>query len=117
VVACTLAPAYDLTFSSGPGGEQSMTVMGEGKSPGVEHLGALAKKHGLRSGQAILAEVRAAVAEWPQHAAAAGLSTKAAKLIGGRIAPPAVKAGKPKAKPKAKGAAAAKVPAKSGGGS
>jgi serine/threonine-protein kinase HipA len=94
----SLAPAYDLTFSSGPGGEQSMTVMGEGKSPGVEHLSALAKKHGLRSGQAILAEVQSAVADWPQHADAAGLSTNAAKLIGDRIAPPAVKADKPKAK-------------------
>jgi serine/threonine-protein kinase HipA len=107
----SLAPAYDLTFSSGPGGEQSMTVMGEGKSPGVEHLSALAKKHGVRSGQAILAEVQSAVADWPQHADAAGLSTNAAKLIGDRIAPPAVKADKPKAKPKAKGAAAAKTPA------
>ena len=33
-----LSPAYDLTFSSGPGGEQSTMVMGEGKSPGIEHL-------------------------------------------------------------------------------
>lgn len=32
------SPAYDLTFSSGPGGEQSTMVMGEGRNPGVEHL-------------------------------------------------------------------------------
>ena len=44
----TLAPAYDLTFSFGPGGEQSMLVMGEGRAPGVDHLRALAKKHGLK---------------------------------------------------------------------
>ena len=31
----TLAPAYDLTFSSGPGGEQSMPVMGEGRRAGA----------------------------------------------------------------------------------
>ena len=33
-----LSPAYDLTFSSGPGGEQSTLVMGEGRNPGTEHL-------------------------------------------------------------------------------
>lgn len=33
-----LAPGYDLTFSSGPAGEQSTTVMGEGKSPNLGHL-------------------------------------------------------------------------------
>lgn len=33
-----LAPAYDLTFSSGPNGEQSMMVMGEGKNPTIAHL-------------------------------------------------------------------------------
>ncbi len=33
-----LAPAYDLTFSSGPGGEQSTMVMGEGRSPQTSHL-------------------------------------------------------------------------------
>lgn len=34
----TLSPAYDLTFSSGPGGEQSMMVMGEGRNIEVKHL-------------------------------------------------------------------------------
>lgn len=29
----TFAPAYDLTFSDGPAGEQSTMVMGEGKNP------------------------------------------------------------------------------------
>lgn len=33
-----LAPAYDLTFSSGPNGEQSTMVMGEGKNPSIGHL-------------------------------------------------------------------------------
>lgn len=33
-----LAPAYDLTFSNGLNGEQSMMVMGEGKNPTAEHL-------------------------------------------------------------------------------
>jgi serine/threonine-protein kinase HipA len=29
----SLSPAYDLIYSPGPGGEQSMTVLGEGKAP------------------------------------------------------------------------------------
>lgn len=33
-----LSPAYDLTFSYGPNGEQSTTVMGEGKNPKIDHL-------------------------------------------------------------------------------
>nr|WP_274533083.1 HipA domain-containing protein [Rhizobium sp. CF122] len=34
----TLSPTYDLTFSSGPGGEHSADVAGEGRSPGMQHL-------------------------------------------------------------------------------
>ena len=33
-----LAPAYDLTFSGGPNGEQSTMVMGEGRNPEISHL-------------------------------------------------------------------------------
>ncbi|MEZ5817400.1 MAG: type II toxin-antitoxin system HipA family toxin [Hyphomicrobiaceae bacterium] len=93
-----LAPAYDLTFSSGPGGEQSMMIMGEGRAPGVAHLQALAKKHDLRNGPRILDDVRAAVARWSDHADAAGLTKKATTLIGGRIAPPIAKAKSTKTK-------------------
>jgi serine/threonine-protein kinase HipA len=83
-----LAPAYDLTFSSGPGGEQSMPVLGEGRSPGVEDLRALAKKHALKKADAVIDEVRAALAKWPEFADQAGLTKKSAKLITARIAPP-----------------------------
>lgn len=33
-----LSPAYDLTFSSGPGGEQSTMVLGQGKNVTLKHL-------------------------------------------------------------------------------
>jgi serine/threonine-protein kinase HipA len=33
-----LSPGYDLTFSSGPRGEQSTMVMGEGRNPKISHL-------------------------------------------------------------------------------
>jgi len=36
-----LAPAYDLTFSPGPGGWQSTSVLGESQKPGIENLVAL----------------------------------------------------------------------------
>ena len=39
----TLAPAYDLSFSSGPRGQHQTSVMGEGAAPGREHLLALAR--------------------------------------------------------------------------
>lgn len=82
-----LAPACDLTFSAGPGGGQSMLVMGEGKDPGVTHLKALGAQHGLTEAPVILERVRAAVSHWRQHAEQAGVSAKSATQIGGRIAP------------------------------
>ncbi|NOT98135.1 MAG: type II toxin-antitoxin system HipA family toxin [Sideroxydans sp.] len=39
-----LSPGYDLTFSSGPGGEHQMDVCGEGNNPGKTHLLRLAKE-------------------------------------------------------------------------
>jgi serine/threonine-protein kinase HipA len=106
----SLAPAYDLTFSFGPGGEQSMMLMGEGKSPGIDQLRALSKKHGLRNGASIIDDVRAAVDHWPQHADTAGVALKSTKTIGSRIVQPA---SKPAAKKQTRHAAEKKsVPAK-----
>ena len=42
-----LAPAYDLTFSQGPGGEHSTSVIGLGKQIGKEHLLELGKSADL----------------------------------------------------------------------
>lgn len=110
----SLAPAYDLVFSSGPSGEQSMMVMGEGKNPGVEHLRALGKQHGIKNTDVIIDEVRAAVARWATFAAAAGVTKKSSGMIGALIAPPPPppKPQKPPAKkPAAKTAAPKKKPA------
>lgn len=59
-----LAPAYDLTFSSGPAGEQSMTVMGEGKSPGIPHLLKLAERFSIQHSKEIIDKVRASLSQW-----------------------------------------------------
>lgn len=109
--AWTLAPAYDLTFSAGPGGEQTMTVMGEGRDPGPDHLRQLARKHALRNGEAILTEVQDAISKWSVHADAAGLTRKAAKLVGDRIVPQAPKKAATPKKPTPKKDAPKKSPA------
>ena len=43
------SPAYGITFSSGPGGRQSTTVLGEGNDPSSENLKSLGKKARLDS--------------------------------------------------------------------
>ena len=80
------APAYDLTFSYGPGGEQSTMVMGEGKQPGVTQLRALDKKHGLKRAPEILERVTQAVLHWKRHAECAGVSARSTKAIAAKIA-------------------------------
>jgi serine/threonine-protein kinase HipA len=79
------APAYDLVFSYGPGGEQSMLVMGEGRNPGTAQLQALGKQHGIRKAPEILAKVERAVANWPRYAELADVSRKSTKDVAGKI--------------------------------
>ena len=79
------APAYDLTFSYGPGGEQSMLVMGEGRNPGATQLLALGKQHGLKSAPEILAKVQRTVANWSRHAEQASVSRKSTQEIADNI--------------------------------
>lgn len=82
-----LSPAYDLTFSSGPGGEQSTMVMGEGKSPGPDHLQVLGTGAGLKKNQinAILEQVRSALQRWPQLAKEHGVNKRNIQLVEKRI--------------------------------
>ena len=79
------APAYDLVFSYGPGGEQSMLVMGEGRNPGTAQLQALGKQHGIKNALEILAKVKRAAANWPRYAEQAGVSRKSSKEIASKI--------------------------------
>jgi serine/threonine-protein kinase HipA len=74
----TLSPAYDLTFSSGPGGEQSTMVMGEGRNPDVEHLVTLGvdaklSKHQIAS---IIDQTRTALSAWSSLAKQHGVSNE-----------------------------------------
>lgn len=72
----TPTPAYDLTFSRGPGGEHNMAIDGEGRNPGRKHIMAEAQRAGITSarGEAVFEEVKAAVTNWPSFAEDAGMS-------------------------------------------
>lgn len=65
--AWTLAPAYDLSFSRGPGGEHTLLVAGEGRRPGRAQISQVAAASGIKPRRAveITAEVNAAIALWP----------------------------------------------------
>ena len=78
-----LAPAYDLVFAPGPGGEHTMTVAGEGRAPARRHLLQLAAPAGIsdRDAESILGDVAAAAAQWRVHAREAGVSPKSAKVV------------------------------------
>jgi serine/threonine-protein kinase HipA len=72
----TPSPAYDLTFSQGPGGEHTTLVAGEGRNPSGEHLAALAAEMGLKKAARIVDEVRATVADFKRFAERAGVPAK-----------------------------------------
>ncbi|PTW61682.1 serine/threonine-protein kinase HipA [Breoghania corrubedonensis] len=79
-----LAPAYDLTFSNGPRGEQSTMVMGEGKNPTVDHLTKLGKTAKLPKATITdaLERTRDALANWEPLARQCGVSVTTIELVG-----------------------------------
>lgn len=79
----TVSPAYDLTFSSGPAGEHSTMIFGEGKNPAKVHLLKLAGIAGIKQDKAleIIDEVLAATQKWNTYANQIGVSKKQTKNI------------------------------------
>lgn len=71
-----LAPAYDLTFSQGPGGWHSITFDGEGKKPQAHHLQNLAERHGIKNWKTILHETSESISRWETLATEAGVPDK-----------------------------------------
>jgi serine/threonine-protein kinase HipA len=82
-----VSPAYDLTFSMGPGGEHCTTIMREGKHPNISHLLQLAKISGIEKSHALIVidQVRAAVSQWNQFAEMANVTKKSSALIQSRL--------------------------------
>lgn len=82
-----LSPAYDLTFSSGPRGEQSTMVMGEGKNPRADHLIRLG--HEAKLSKACITEIidqtQTALASWEALANEYGVSKENIRLVSKHI--------------------------------
>jgi serine/threonine-protein kinase HipA len=80
----TVSPAYDLTFSSGPSGEHSTMIMGEGKSPTKAHLLRLAGICNIKQNKAleIIHQVLAATEKWGALASEVGVSKLQTNNIG-----------------------------------
>lgn len=82
-----LSPAYDLTFSNGPGGEHCTAVSGEGKDPDSTHLLSIAATFSIPAKEAkqIIEQVRSVVSDWEKYAEMAGVNRTSATLIGKEI--------------------------------
>jgi len=82
-----LAPAFDLTFAEGPGGEHTMDVLGQGRAPNREGVLALAAATSIRSPIAatIIDEVCDALIGATALLRKAGVRSVTARKIGGAI--------------------------------
>ncbi len=77
-----LAPAFDLTFSHGPGGEHYMAVMGEGRDITRAHIQTLGIKHGIatRTIAGIIDAVRASLTDWAAIAKETGVARSLSEI-------------------------------------
>jgi serine/threonine-protein kinase HipA len=86
-----LAPAYDVTHAYNPKGEWTfqhlMSVNGKFKDITQADLLAEADRFGVRRPNDLLAEVRAAVENWPSHARKAGLGDRTANTVAADFSP------------------------------
>lgn len=83
-----LSPAYDLTFSSGPGGEQSTMVMGEGRNITEDHLVKLGLNAKLSKVfiKETIEQTKSVLKKWQVLAKEYGVHTSNIKMIHQRIA-------------------------------
>jgi serine/threonine-protein kinase HipA len=81
--AWELAPAYDITFSNSSHGHHSLTIAGESKSPGIEHLKKLAKSFAVKNIDEIIDQVKSAIEKWNLFADEAMISKGSRDRIGG----------------------------------
>ena len=82
-----LSPAYDLSFSDGPGGEHSLCINGNGRNPSYQDIvavgeGAMIKKHRISD---IIGRVRDGIRQWEFFADIHGIPAKRRKQIRERL--------------------------------
>jgi serine/threonine-protein kinase HipA len=83
----TLTPAYDLTYAKGPGGEHSMSLAGEGSTPGKKEILRLGEKTGLSPARVLdlIEEVKSAVESWKDFAKTAEVTKQTRNQIEKKI--------------------------------
>jgi serine/threonine-protein kinase HipA len=77
----TLAPAYDLTYSSTAIDEHSTRVAGEGTNPGRINIMTLAKEFSISKPSEIIEEVQESIAQWSAIAKECGVSSDSMNRI------------------------------------
>ena len=77
------APAYDIMFSYGPGGEHTTTIAGEGRSPSTKDFMKLASLADISKKDAdeIIDQVQTSVTVWKNLASDIKISSADIKLI------------------------------------
>lgn len=78
-----LSPAYDLTFSNGPGGEQSTMVLGEGRNITTKHLVKLGLEAKFTHGfiNSVIEQTRYALDQWKDLSYQFNVDKRNAELI------------------------------------
>lgn len=79
------SPAYDLTFSEGPGGEHTLRVDTESREPGPKHLAALAASVDLKGAAQIIEQVRSTVQRFAPFADQARLPKSKTAIVATRL--------------------------------
>lgn len=83
----SLSPAYDVSFSEGPGGEHSMAVAGDGREPGMKAMTEVARIAGIKPTRRdlIVDEVDAALDCWNDVAQDLGVPSRLRQQIRSEI--------------------------------
>ena len=83
----TITPAYDITYSNGPGGEHSMDISGEGQAPGQKEVSGLGEKTGLpvKITAPIIKQITTIVSQWSNYAQKVGIAKKTTTHIQKKI--------------------------------
>lgn len=83
-----LSPAYDLSFSDGPGGEHHLDINGNGRNPDRSDILAVGQSVGLKATviDSVVTEVSAATRDWDTHADEAGVPLRRRREVGERLA-------------------------------
>ena len=86
--AWRMAPAYDLTWSSGPGGEHSSSVLGYGKDIARSHLIDLGKQADMKEQDIaeVIDRAQTAISNWKMFAGEYGVGRQSTNIIATALA-------------------------------